>query len=69
MAHFPLIQELRAEAVHDVILEVLKDRFGSVPRDVGKLLRPIHDEKRLKKLTVLAAKCPDVAAFREALLD
>ncbi len=69
MIESPLIQELRAEAVHDVILEVLKDRFGAVPRDVRKLLRAILDEKRLKKLTVAAARCPDMEAFREALLS
>jgi hypothetical protein len=68
MIESPLIQELRAELVHDVIVEVLKDRFGPVPRDVSKLLRAVLNEKKLKKLTVLAAKCPDLAAFREALL-
>jgi hypothetical protein len=68
MAEFPLIQELQAEAVHEVILEVLKDRFGSVPRDVTKLLRTVLKAKKLKMLTVFAGKCPDLAAFREALL-
>ena len=68
MAEFPLIQELRAEVLHEAILDVLKERFGPVPRDVTKLLHSILKEKRLKKLTVTAAICPDLAAFREALL-
>ncbi len=68
MAEFPLIQELRAEAVHEAILELLKARFGSVPRGVSRLLRAILKEKRLMKLNVVAASCPDMAAFREALL-
>jgi hypothetical protein len=68
MIESPLIQELRADLLHDAILEVLKDRFGSVPRDISKRLRAILDEKKLKKLTVAAARCADLAAYHEALL-
>jgi hypothetical protein len=68
MIESPLIQELQAEAVHDTILGFLKARFGPVPRDIRKLLRAVLDEKKLKKLTVAAARCADIAAFREALL-
>jgi hypothetical protein len=69
MAEFPLIQELKADTAHEIIVELLKDRFGSVPRDVNKLLRAVLNEKRLRKLAIVAAKCPDMAAFREALLS
>ncbi len=68
MIESPLIQELRAEVLHEAILEVLKDRFRTVPRDVIKRLRALLDEKTLVQLNVQAAKCPDVKAFREALL-
>ncbi len=51
-----------------VDLGVLKDRFGTVPRDVTRLLRAVIEEKKLRKLNVLAAKCPDLEAFRAALL-
>jgi hypothetical protein len=53
--------------LHEAILEVLKDRFRTVPRELAKHVREIIDEKRLKKLTVLAGKSTDLVAFREAL--
>jgi hypothetical protein len=68
MIKSPLIQELRAEALHGLILYVLKARFGPVPRDVSKLLRTVLNEKKLRKLNVVAATGPDLAAFCEALL-
>jgi hypothetical protein len=56
-----------AESLHKVILAVLKARFGALPRNVGRLLRGIISERKLKRLIRLAAKCPDLEAFREAL--
>lgn len=63
-----LLQKWFAERMHNAIREVLKARFGSVPRDVMRLLREILDEERLTNLNVLAAQCPDMEAFREELL-
>jgi hypothetical protein len=68
MLESPLIQQLKAESIHEVILTLLKDRFRTVPRDVTKQLRKIIDEKKLRKLNLSAAKCRDLDAFREALL-
>ena len=68
MIESPVVQRWKAESLQDAILELLKDRFGAVPRDVAKPLGKILNEKRLKKLNVLAAKCPDLDAFRAALL-
>ena len=64
-----LLQEFLAERVHDVIRDALKDRFGSIPRDVGKRLREIIDEKKLRQLSRVANKCSDMEAFRAALLS
>lgn len=64
-----LLQKWFAERMHKAILALLKARFGSVPRDVTRLLREILDEERLNTLNVLAAQCPDMQAFREALLS
>jgi hypothetical protein len=64
-----LLQKWFGEKMHKAIEKVLKARFGSVPRDVKRLLHEILDEERLTNLTVLAAQCPDMAAFREALLS
>ncbi len=68
MFESPLLQKWFAEKMHKAIEKVLKARFGSVPRDVTRLLREILDEERLTALNVLAAQCPDLEAFREALL-
>jgi hypothetical protein len=68
MIESPLIQEMKAELLHEVILDVLKDRFRTVPRDVTRPLRKIIDEKKLRKLNLRATKCRDLDAFREALL-
>ncbi len=67
MIESPLIQQWKAEAVQEDILEILRDHFKSVPRDVTKQLRKIIDEKRLRKLVVIAANCSDLEGFREAL--
>jgi hypothetical protein len=69
MIESPLIQEWRADALHEVIIALLKDRFHSTPRDVTRQLRKIIDEKKLRKLNLSAAKCRDLDAFRAALLD
>lgn len=64
-----LLQQCVAKRLHEAILALLKDRFGTVPRSVTKPLREILDEEKLQKFILLAAKCPDVGAFREALLS
>ncbi len=68
MIESPVLQQLIAKNLHEAIEEALKARFGSVPRDVTRLLHEILHEKRLKKLNGIAAKCADIEAFREALL-
>ncbi len=69
MIESPLLQQMMAERSHEHILEVLKARFGTVPKDVTKFLRDVLKEKKLMKLNVLAATSPDLEAFREALLS
>lgn len=69
MIESPLIQKVIAESIHQDILALLKDRFDTVPRSVTKPLREILDEKKLRPLILLAAKCPDLETFREALLS
>jgi hypothetical protein len=68
MIELPLLQKWLAERLHKGILAILKARFGSVPRDVSRLLREVLDEDKLTDLNVLAAQCPDLKAFRDALL-
>ncbi len=68
MLESPLLQKMIAETRQGDILDLLKDRFGTVSSDVNKHLRAIIDEKKLRKLLLLAAKCPDLQAFRDVLL-
>jgi hypothetical protein len=69
MFESPLLQKMIADRIHKITLALLKARFGTVPRDVTRLLREILDEEKLTNLTVLAGQCPDLQAFREALLS
>ena len=69
MIESPLIEQWRAEGVHELILDTLDDRFGSSPRDVSRLLRKIVDERKLKKLNRVAIKCANLDTFRESLLE
>jgi hypothetical protein len=69
MIESPILQKMMAKTRHETILVVLKARFGAVARDVTRLLREILDERKLTKLAEVAATCPDLQAFREALLS
>jgi hypothetical protein len=69
MFESPVLQRFVARRFHEAILAVLKARFRSVPRDVTKHLRAVLDEEKLIALNVRAAQCPDLEAFREALLS
>jgi hypothetical protein len=69
MIESPLLQKMIAEKLRGAIHEALKARFGAVPRDVTRLLGEVLNGRKLTKLTGIAAKCPDIDAFREALLS
>ena len=69
MIESPLLQKLMAERTHDLIIDALKDRFGTVPRDVTKHLRAIIEEKKLQQLNRVANRCSDLEEFREVLLS
>src|SRR5262249_14169614 len=47
MIESPLIQELMAEKTHEVLLEVLEARCGSVPAELAARLRTVIDEEKL----------------------
>jgi hypothetical protein len=65
MLESPLLQQMIAENLH----EALKARFGTMPRDRNRLLRENLDLRKLKRLNGIAANCPDLQTFREALLS
>ena len=69
MIESPLLQRLFAKTWQDGIREVLKARFDAVPRDVTRLLREVLDQRKLKRLARVAARCSTLESFREALLS
>lgn len=69
MFESPLLQKMIAQKLHKAVEEALKARFGSVPRDVNRLLREIRDETKLTRLIGIVVKCPDMEAFRDSLLS
>ena len=67
MIESPVVKRWQAEAVHKIILAILKKRFKTVPRDVTKHLQQVQDEAKLTRLAVAAGECSSVDAFRETL--
>ncbi len=68
MIESPLIKELEAEFTHKTILRFLEGRFGPVPEDIRGAVQRIRDESTLDAVTLLAARCPDVDAFRSGMI-
>lgn len=68
MAESPLIQEQRAGVWEKAVLKVLKNRFGSVPSDVRRLLAEAKVEKTLEHLHDVAMQSASMDAFKEHLL-
>lgn len=67
MIESPRIAEVTAPRFHRLILAVLKDRFGPVDDDIAAALAPFIYDDQLQELNVLAARCADLASFREGL--
>jgi hypothetical protein len=63
----PLIQELWAERLHNIIVRVLTARLGPVPQDLVAALQSVQDDAALEDLVEWAARCPDLEAFRARL--
>jgi hypothetical protein len=68
MIESPIWQKWRAQIEQKMILDLLKHRFRSTPREVTRPLRKVTDEKKLRELIHLAADCADLDAFREGVL-
>ena len=62
------IREAARENAHQNIAAVLETRLGDVPRDLVEAIESVVDEKQLKDLVRLAVACPDLAAFRQAIV-
>ncbi len=60
--------DIKAEkALRDTLFEVLKVRFGTIPRKMVTQIRAINQLKVLKNLHGNALRCPDIDNFQEKL--
>ncbi|TVS15976.1 MAG: hypothetical protein EA424_14975 [Planctomycetaceae bacterium] len=63
-----IVMEKTRETAQQDIITFLEARFGDVPCDVAEGIESIDDHAQLKGLVRLAASCPDLAAFRDAVV-
>lgn len=56
----------RREEKKEGILEVLDERFGSVPLDIIDDINDIENDKKLKKLLRFAVSCSSFDEFRQS---
>ena len=64
-----IVMEKTRETAQQDIVTVLEARFGDVPGDVVEGIESIDDETQLRGLVRLAASRPDLAAFRDAVIQ
>ena len=62
-------RETARETAQQYIVTVLEARFDHVPVDVVEGIESIDDQAQLRGLVRLAASCPDLAAFRDAVVQ
>ena len=62
-------RETARETAQQDIITFLEARFGDVPRDVAEGIESIDDHAQLRDLVRLAASCPELAAFRAAVVQ
>ena len=62
-------RETARETAQQDIVTVLEARFDDVPGDVVEGIESIDDHGQLRGLVRLAASCPDLAAFRDAVVQ
>ena len=71
MLELPLLDRMIARRVaagrQQDIGRVLTSRFGGVTPEVTAALQTVSDSARLDELIDLAARCPDLDAFRACL--
>jgi hypothetical protein len=71
MIESPLIQEIGAEFARaervKTTLDFLEARFGSVGPTISAGLAQVKGQDKLVRLTRLAASCPNLQAFEDAL--
>jgi hypothetical protein len=61
-------REAACETAHQYIATVLEARFGGVPRDLAEEIELVVDGNQLKGLVRTAVACPDLDAFRNAIV-
>jgi hypothetical protein len=59
-------KEGKNEGRKEGILEVLDERFGSVPLDIIDDINDIENDKKLKELLRFAVSCSSIDEFRQS---
>jgi hypothetical protein len=83
MLNFDLMDTLAGQQIYDMghekgldegylvgqemLIGILKERFGVVPSEIVAQIRAIKQSEVLKNLPIQALRCPDVGSFKEKL--
>jgi hypothetical protein len=67
MIESPVLRDFLAKHLREVVLDVLRGRFGHVPPDVLGIIGSIDDAAKLHDWAKLAATCPDFDVFSAVL--
>ncbi len=67
MIESPILQKVLAERAQRLIRSLLVERFGPLPAEVAAALAAVQEDERLDHLNKVAARCPDLDAFRREL--
>jgi hypothetical protein len=60
-----IVQKIIAETKADVVVTVIRARFGSVPKEVATIVKALRDLGDLNRLIAVAATCPDLTTFQD----
>ncbi len=68
MIESPVLMEVLAERAHRMILRLLQDRFGQIPKEIVDALKAVRDEDRLDELVSIGGRCGSLEEFRQRLI-
>ena len=57
----------KVEGKKETILDILKDRFGKVPKTISDTVNSYSDLTALRSLAVFAGSCKSLDEFKDAL--
>jgi hypothetical protein len=71
MIDTPFLREFEAKCFlkgqQNLLLDVLRERFGAVPEDVTMAIRGVEEDDQFVRLVRIAARCESLDQFRDVL--